>query len=86
MFAANFWHTERWSPRNEAILEAVLKSARTKKHPWLIACDANMSPEDFEESLWFRKDQMHVTAPKGVSTCRSKKPKEYGWRRCMTVS
>ena len=25
MFAANFWHTEGWSPRHEANLEAVLK-------------------------------------------------------------
>ena len=33
-------------------------------------CDANMSPEDFEKSLSFRKDQMHVIAPEGVSTCR----------------
>ena len=43
------WHTEGWSPRDEAILEAVLKRARTTKHPWLIACDAKMSPEDFEK-------------------------------------
>ena len=62
-------------PRNEAILEAVLKSARTTKHPWLTASDANMSPEDFEKSLWFRKDQMHVIAPDGVPMCRSKKAK-----------
>ena len=34
-------------PSNEAILEAVLKSARTTKHPWLTASDANMNPEDF---------------------------------------
>ena len=34
-----------------------------------------MSPEDFEKSLWFRKDQMHVIAPEGVSTCRSKNVK-----------
>ena len=72
MFAAYFWHTEGWSPGNEAILEAVLKRARTTKRTWLISCDANMSPEDFEKTLWFRKDQMHVTAPEGVSTCRSK--------------
>ena len=64
MFAACFWH--------KAILEAVLKRARTTKHPWLMACDATMSPEDFEKTLWFRKDQMHVLAPAGVSTCRSK--------------
>ena len=63
MFAAYSWHTEGWSPRNEAILEAVPQRARTTKHPWLKACDANMSPEDFEKSLWFRKDQMHAVAP-----------------------
>ena len=33
MFAAYFWHTEGWSPRNEAILEAVLKRARATKRP-----------------------------------------------------
>ena len=75
MFAVFFWHTEAWSPRDEAILEAVLKRTRATKHPWLIACDADMSPEDFERSLWFRKDQMHVIAPEGVSTCRSKNVK-----------
>ena len=61
------------TPRNEAILEAVLKRARTTKHPQLMACDANISPEDPEKSLWFRNDRMHVIAPEGVSTCRSKK-------------
>ena len=47
----------------------------TTKHPWLIACDANMSPEDFEKSLWFRKEQMYVMAPEGVSTRRSRSAK-----------
>ena len=66
-----FWLTEGWTPRNEAILEAVLKRARATEHPWLEACDANMSPVDFEKSLWF----MLVIAPKGASTCRSKSAK-----------
>ena len=39
------------------------------KHPWLVACDADMNPVDFEKRLWFRKDQMHVMAPEGASTC-----------------
>ena len=86
-FSVYFWHSEGWTPRNEALLEAVLKRTRTTKHPWLMACDANMSPEDFEKNFWFRKDQMHVIAPEGVSTCWSKKmPKENGWKRYMTVS
>ena len=56
-FSVYFWRSEGWTSRNEALLEAVLKRTRTTKHPWLIACDANMSPEDFEKSSWFRKDQ-----------------------------
>ena len=71
IFAVCFWHSEGWTSRNEALLEAVLKRTRTTKYPWLIACDANMRPEDFEKSLWFGKHQMHVIAPEGLSTCRS---------------
>ena len=67
IFSVNFWHSEGWTPRNEALLEAVLKRTGTTKNPWLIACDANMSPEDFERSLWFLKDR--------VSRCRSKNAK-----------
>ena len=72
VFSVYFWHSEGWTPRNEALLEAVLNHARTTRHPWLIACDANMCPEDFEKSLWYQMEQMHVVAPKEPSTCRSK--------------
>ena len=51
VFSVYFWHSECWAPRNEALVEAVLKQARTTRHLWLIACDANMCPEDFEQSL-----------------------------------
>ena len=73
-----FKHSEGWTSRNEALLGAVLRRTRTTKHPWLIACDANMSPEDFEKSVWFRRDLIHVIAPAGVSTCRSKKRQRDG--------
>ena len=62
-----FWHSEVWTPRNKALLEAVRKQARTTRHWWLIACDANMCPEDFEKSLWFQREQMHVVDPKEAS-------------------
>ena len=75
IFSVHFWHSEEWSSRNEALLEAVLKRTRATKHPWLIACDAKMSPEDFEKGRWFRKEQMYVMAPEGVSTCRSRSAK-----------
>ena len=76
IFPVQFWDSEGWTPRNEALLEAVVRRARATKHPWLIACDAIMSPEDFEKSLWFRKDQMNVIAPAGAPTCRSKKKRQ----------
>ena len=52
IFSVYFWHSEGWSSRNEVLLEAVLKRTRTTKRPWLIACDANMSPEDFEKKTF----------------------------------
>ena len=71
-----FWHSGGWTPRTEALLEAVLKQARTTRHPWLMACDANMCAEDFEKSFWFQRELMHVVAPKEASTRRSKGPNE----------
>ena len=49
--------------QNAGLLE-VLKQAKTTRHPWLAACDSNMGPEDFEKSLWVRRKQLHVVAPK----------------------
>ena len=86
VFSVYFWHSEGWTLRNEALLEAVLKQARTTRHPWLIACDANMCPEDFEKSLWFQKELTHVVTPKEASTCRSKGPKRSGSKERMTTS
>ena len=52
---AGFLGVEDWTPRNETLLDAVVKQANTITHLWLVACDANMCPEDFENGLWFRK-------------------------------
>ena len=46
-FAVYFWHSEGWRPRNEALMEAVVVQARTTRHPWLVARDANMDPTVF---------------------------------------
>ena len=78
IFSVYFWHSEGWTPRNEAIMEAVLKRARTTKHPWLTSRDAHMSLEEFEKSLWFRRDQMHVTAPAGVDVQVKKRQRRTG--------
>ena len=44
VFPVYFWHSE------------VVKQVRTTRHSWLIACDANMSPEDFEKNCGFKAD------------------------------
>ena len=71
-FPAVFLALRRLDPRNEALLEAVVKQAKTTRHQWLVAGDANMCPEDFEKSPWLQRD---AVAPKEASTCRSKGPK-----------
>ena len=70
------WETCAWTPRSEALLEAVLKRARVTTHPWLVACDADMSPVEFEKSLWSQKKRMHVVASENAFTCWSKSAKE----------
>ena len=52
-----------------------MKQARVTRHPWLVACDANICPEDFEKRLCFQRELMHVVAPEEATTCRSKGPK-----------
>ena len=44
VFSVYSWHSEVWTPRNEALHAAVVKQANTTRHPWLVACDANMCP------------------------------------------
>ena len=75
VFAVYSWHSERWTPRNQALMEAVVMRARTTRHPWLIACYANMCPEGFKKSLRLQGRHMFIEAPReGGSTCRSKGP------------
>ena len=76
----------RVTPWNEAVLEAVLKRARVTKHSWLMACDANMSPAEFEKYIRFQRNRMHVVPPKEASTCRSNGAKgELGLKELVTA-
>ena len=45
VFAEYFWHSEGWTPKNEALINGVVNQARTTRHLWLMACDANMTPK-----------------------------------------
>ena len=60
VFAAHIWHSEGWTSRSVAMMEA---GARTTRHPWLVACGANMDSRDFKNSLWFRRKCMSIEAP-----------------------
>ena len=51
-----------------------MRQAKVTRHPWLVACGANMCLADSEKSLWFQRELMHVV-PKEASTCRSKDSK-----------
>ena len=55
MFAVYFWHSEGWTP---------WKRARVTIHPWLVSCDANMSPVEFEGTRgeWIEKVYDNVIA------------------------
>ena len=64
VFSVYFRHSECWTPRNEALFEASVKQVKVTRHSWLIACDANMHPEDCEKSLGFQSGPMFVVAPK----------------------
>ena len=37
-------------------MEAVVKQARTTRHPWLVASDANLDAGDFRRGLWFKEE------------------------------
>ena len=60
VFSENIWQSEGWTPRIEAVMEAVAEQVRITRHPLLIVCDANRCPEDFEKSLWFQRRQNNL--------------------------
>ena len=63
---------------SEALMEAVVKQASATRDPWLVACDANLKPEDFKKSLWYKSMHMFIEAPgEGKSICRSKGPSDW---------
>ena len=56
---------------------ATLEQQREKKERAFESISGNEGriAQDFEKSLWFRRERVHVVAPKEASTCRSKGPK-----------
>ena len=54
----------RLDPRNEALLEAVLKRARFTRHPRLVACDANVSPSEEPDACGSSGKSFHVQVKK----------------------
>ena len=63
VFAVFFWNSEGWTLGNEALVDAVVKQARTTGHQWLIARDASMGPEECKNSFWFTNRHTFIEAP-----------------------
>ena len=49
VFVAYFWHSQDWSPRNEALMESVISSATGSKGPLIVACDGTMELAEFQQ-------------------------------------
>ena len=63
---------EGWTPRNDALMEAVVKHVRTTRHPCVVACDANVDLRELRPGLWFKEERMFIEAPhEDVSIRRS---------------
>ena len=63
VFAVFFWHSEGSTPRDEALMEAVIEQTRTTRHPWMVASDDKMNPEDFEEEPVVQRESIFIEAP-----------------------
>ena len=37
IFSVYFWHSKGWTPRNEALLEAVARQATVTRHPFVVS-------------------------------------------------
>ena len=55
VFAVYFWLSERWTTRSEELVKAVLRRVANTKSLWVVACDANMEPRDFQFCNWYVK-------------------------------
>ena len=77
VFAVYFWHSKGLTQRNESLMEAVVQLTRHSRYLLVMTCDANMDPEDFRKSWWFKERCMITEAPEeGTSTFRSTSPED----------
>ena len=71
VFSLYFWHSEGWTPRSEALLEAVVKQARVTKHVVGEYVSRRFREKPFVPMgpgcmLWPRKKRRHAgQKPKG---------------------
>ena len=90
IFAVYVWHSEGWSPRNEALMSAVLRRAADTRSHWIIACDANMDPAEFAAGDDVQESKAEVKAPaQGSASYCGKRAGEDDIRKtfgCFVVS
>ena len=83
VFSVYFWYSEAWTPRNEALLEAVMKRVKVSRYSWLVACDAehvsrriwkeSLVPKG-EDALWWPRKKRPRAGPKAQKVSGSKEP------------
>ena len=56
-------------------MAAVVKQAKTTRHPWLVACDAIMDPEIFTKSVWYEDRCMFFEAQEKEAPRADQQPK-----------
>ena len=65
--------TRKVGLRGKKLCWRVVKQVQASRHPWLIACDANMCPEDFGKELVVSK---RATASKSCEATASRRGHE----------
>ena len=65
VFSDFFLHSEGHTPRNEALMEAVVNQARTTRHQWLINCETEKEEMREQQRMKVMKDMTRKIRSKG---------------------
>ena len=55
VFTLYLWHSEGWPTRSEELVKSFLRRVANTKSLWIIVCDANMEPREFQFCDWYVK-------------------------------
>ena len=79
VFTVYFSHSEGWTTRSEGLVKALLRRVANTKSLWIIVCDANMEPRDFQFCDWYVKALASVASFYGAKSADGKKMLTMSW-------